>query len=215
VNGAIDAVPASGSEVEVVAHKHARKSDPRDVRIEVVENKDGVTICAVYPGPGNSCEPGSDHSHTRNNDVVVDFRVRVPRGVRLVAQTVNGGIDADGLEGPVEARTVNGSVRATSTQTVTATTVNGSVSAEVGSASWDDQLDFSTVNGAITVIFPDDVSADIDASTLNGTISSDFPLTVRGKIGRRHVSGRIGEGRGGSLALSTVNGSIRLRSAGR
>jgi len=48
VSGDIRAVASSG-DVEVTAAKHARRSDPDDVKIEVVEHEDGVTICAVYP----------------------------------------------------------------------------------------------------------------------------------------------------------------------
>src|SRR5213596_822878 len=47
VNGDVRAVAGSG-DVEVTAVKHARKSDPDDVKIEVVPHEDGVTICAVY-----------------------------------------------------------------------------------------------------------------------------------------------------------------------
>lgn len=214
VNGAIMAEPTSGDEVEIVASKHAKRSDPRDVRIEVIEHEGGVTICAVYPGAGNSCEPGQrSHSNTRNNDVVVDFHVRVPAGVGFMGYTVNGGIEAEDLEGPIEARTVNGSVRISTTGTAMASTVNGSVSATVGSARWNDELNFVTVNGGITVTFPKDVSAGVHASTVNGSISTDFPLTVRGRILRKHLDGRIGDGRGGELSLSTVNGSIRLLAA--
>jgi hypothetical protein len=210
VNGSIQASPARGNEVEVTAVKRAKRSDPRDVKIEVIEHENGVTICAVYPGAGNSCEQGSSHSHTRNNDVVVDFQVRVPAGVKLIANTVNGEVEAEHLDGPVEAHTVNGSVSVSTDDTALASTVNGSVSARVGSSNWDEELKFSTVNGGITVRFPEDLNADVDASTLNGNIETDFPLTVRGKMGRHHISGKIGHGGGGELSLSTVNGSIRL-----
>ena len=112
VNGDIDAAVADGVEVEVTARKHARRSDPREVKIEVIEHLGGVTICAVYPGrwgQRNECTPGErSHVHVDNNDVVVDFRVRVPAGIRFVGRTVNGEIDAVGLKGPAEAHTVNG-----------------------------------------------------------------------------------------------------------
>src|SRR5207253_9443183 len=96
VNGDISATPASGSQVEVVAHKSARRADAESVKIEVVEHADGVTICAVYPTPRNSdreneCRPGENgHMNTRNNDTEVDFEVRVPRGVKFYGRTVNG-----------------------------------------------------------------------------------------------------------------------------
>src|SRR5687768_10707421 len=53
VNGGIRAVASSGSEIEVVATKTSEKSDPDDVRLEVIEHAGGVTICAVYPAPRN------------------------------------------------------------------------------------------------------------------------------------------------------------------
>src|SRR5207247_3517150 len=89
VNGGVHAAPANSNEVEVTAVRSARRSNPADVRIEVVPHSGGVTICAVYPDvPGrepNRCEPGSGgHSNTRNNDVNVDFTVRVPTGVAFI-----------------------------------------------------------------------------------------------------------------------------------
>src|SRR5262245_15790892 len=61
VNGGIDATAASGAEAEVTAFKRARRSNPDEVEIKVVEHSGGVTICAVYPSHGgraNTCEPG-------------------------------------------------------------------------------------------------------------------------------------------------------------
>ena len=76
VNGAIRAMATSGDQIDVTAHKTARRSDPDEVEIKVVPFEDGVAICAVYPTPRrarreNSCEPGDDwSSSTDNNDVV-------------------------------------------------------------------------------------------------------------------------------------------------
>jgi hypothetical protein len=102
VNGAVDATAADGDEVEVTAAKTGRRSDPGSVRIEVVEHPEGVTICAVYPdvdGRRNECRPGDGgHMSTRDNDVSVHFVVRVPRGVGFSPRTVNGDVQADGLD---------------------------------------------------------------------------------------------------------------------
>ena len=58
-----------------------------------------------------------------------------------------------------------------------------------------------------------EVSARLRAQTLNGDVSSDFPLTVQGSVSHRRLSGTIGKSDGaGQLELSTVNGSIHLRS---
>jgi DUF4097 and DUF4098 domain-containing protein YvlB len=216
VNGDVRAVLASGAEAVVNAAKHSRRSDPDEVEIKVVEHEDGITICAVYPTPPrareeNNCEPGERwHSSTENNDVTVDFEVQVPAGVEFDGRTVNGEMSAEGLKADVKASTVNGSVRVTTTGLAEASTVNGSVYAQMGRANWDDELEFSTVNGGITLILPSKLDTDVRASTVNGDIDSDFPLMVSGRFGPRKVRGTIGAG-GRSLSLSTVNGEIRLR----
>jgi hypothetical protein len=214
VNGAIDATAATGDEVEVTATKKGRRSDPGSVRIEVVEHGEGVTICAVYPdvdGRHNECRPGEGgHMSTRENDVNVHFTVRVPRGVAFAPRTVNGDVAAEGLEGDVSVRTVNGSVEVSTTGHADAQTVNGSIRASAGRSDWSGDAEFKTVNGSITVTLPSSTSADVKAETVNGTIETDFPLTVSGRVSRRHLSGTIGGG-GRSLEMETVNGSITLK----
>ena len=216
VNGDVRAVLASGAEAVVNARKDARRSDPDDVKIEVVESADGITICAVYPTPArarreNTCEPG-DHwsSSTDNNDVSVDFEVQVPAGVEFNGQTVNGQMSAEGLKGDVRASSVNGSVRVSTTGLAEASTVNGSVYAEMGRADWTNDLEFSTVNGGITLVIPGKLDTEIRASTVNGDIETDWPLTISGRFSNRRIRGTIGAG-GRGLNLSTVNGEIRLK----
>jgi putative adhesin len=215
VNGDVRAVAGSGGgDVEVTAVKHARRSDPDEVKIEVVQHEDGVTICAVYPSDGrrkNTCEAGDGgHMNVRDNDVIVDFTVRVPAGVRFAGNTVNGEVEAANLSGDVEANTVNGSIRISTAGSAEAQTVNGSIVASLGRATWSDGLDFRTVNGGITLDLPAGLSTEVRATTVNGDIQTDFPLMVTGRLGPRSLRGTIGNG-GRRLALETVNGSIRLR----
>jgi hypothetical protein len=216
VNGFVRATGAAGTEVEVKALKHARKSDPKDVRVEVVKHERGVTICAVYPSRGgkpNECRPGEGgRMNTHDNDVNVDFTVQVPKGVRFVGRTVNGSVDAQSVSGAVEAYTVNGSVSIVTAADAEATTVNGSIRASLGSANWTEAREFQTVNGPIAVTLPTGLNADVRAETVNGDITTDFPLTVTGRFGPRRLSGSIGSG-GRELRLQTVNGDIQLRRA--
>src|SRR3989441_749369 len=142
---------AGGGAVEVTAVKRARKSDPDEVKIEVVQHEGGVTICAVYPSDGrreNTCEAGDDgNMNVRDNDVTVDFTVRVPAGVRFLGKTVNGEVEAAVGSSDVEATTVNGSIRISTTGYAEAQTVNGEIVASLGRATWSDVLEFRTVNG--------------------------------------------------------------------
>ncbi|HST58031.1 MAG TPA: hypothetical protein VLK84_05075, partial [Longimicrobium sp.] len=114
--GDVRAEPSSGDQVEVVGHRIGGDGD--QVRIEVVETDDGVTICAIYPRTGGSssrdddpCNDGeSGQMNLDKGGARIDFTVRVPAGVRLAARTVQGDIHATGLRGPVDATCVDGDV---------------------------------------------------------------------------------------------------------
>jgi DUF4097 and DUF4098 domain-containing protein YvlB len=123
----------------------------------------------------------------------------------------NGDVEANDLEASVDAQTVNGSIHITTTDLASAETVNGSIEVTVGKSpsSKSQDLRLRSVNGNIVLHCPSSFSSHVVAETVNGEINSDFPLTVSGKFNSRHVSGSIGSGEG-DLAMSTVNGNIRL-----
>lgn len=212
VSGSITATPGSG-EVVVEAVKTARRSDPGDVTIEVVEDDEGILVCAVYPSGWfrrNRCARGDAYRmSSRNNDVQVAFNVSVPDGVRLEARNTNGDVRVSGLSGDVAAATVNGDIEAESAGSVSASTVNGAIDAAMG-AGPRENLSFNSVNGGIRLALPADADADLRLRTVNGRIDSDFPVEVRGRWGPRSASGRIGQG-GAAIAVSTVNGGIEIR----
>ncbi len=216
VNGDVFARLADGDEVRVRARvEEGRRGRAEDVRFEVVEHGNGVTICAVYPSRDerepNECRPGSrGRMNTRDNDTEVHFTVWVPAGVQFSGRTVNGDVDVESLQSDVEAYTVNGGIEIGTTGYAQANTVNGSIHAAVGRGDWTGALEFETVNGGITVELPDGVGAEVTASTVNGGIDTDFPLTVSGRFSSRRLVGTIGDG-GRHLRLETVNGTIRIR----
>lgn len=220
LNGAVRVERGSGREVEITAEKRARRGSTDHVRIETrrVGRGDGdVLVCALW-GPEASCDVDSYNSRNRNNDsnrnqVTVTFTVRVPEGVRLDLSTVNGELRIAGATDEVRARTVNGSINASSLGgPVTARTVNGSIDVSMANSGSED-LEYETVNGSVTVELPERVDAEVEMSTVNGRIESDFPLTVRGRISPKRVNATLGDG-GRRLKVSTVNGSITLRSRG-
>jgi DUF4097 and DUF4098 domain-containing protein YvlB len=216
VNGNIKVLPSTGDRMSVTATKHSRRGDEASVTIKVIEHANGVTICTMYPTPENAkreneCVPGGGGSmSTRDNDVNVDYTVHVPSGAVLVAHTVNGDVDAQGLGGDVEATTVNGSVDVVTRGAARATTVNGSIRASMGSINADEDMRFSTVNGGIDLEVPASLNANISFSSLNGEIQTDFPVTVTSGFSKNKLSGKIGSG-GRSLNMSTVNGDLTLR----
>ncbi|HWZ28896.1 MAG TPA: DUF4097 family beta strand repeat-containing protein [Gemmatimonadales bacterium] len=215
VNGAIHATSTSSGTADVTARKHARRSDPESVKIQVVTTPEAVTICAVYPTPDdadqeNDCESGRHwHSNTRDNDVVVDFTIQVPAGSDFDGRTVNGDVEATGLGGNTQVSTVNGSIDVSTSGHAEANTVNGSIRATMGKTDFDD-AEFRTVNGGITLTMPADLNTEVRAETVNGDLDSDWPVTITGRWGPRRMHGTIGKG-GRTLTLGTVNGDIRLR----
>ena len=221
LNGPVRVEAGTGSKVEITATKRWRRGNPADVKISVQQvggGKGDVFACAFWNDDA-SCDEDGLHSHRdgwrshdRENDVSVEFVVRLPAGVKVNATTVNGQVVVDGASAAVSASSVNGNVEARSSGgPVLVKTVNGSINVRAGTIG-DDRLEYRTTNGSITVELPASANADIDMRTVNGSLSSDFPLTIQGRIDRRHMQATLGRG-GPTLRLATVNGSIHLRKA--
>ena len=191
LSGEINVTSSNSDRVEVTATKQWRRSDPESVRFD-----------------------HDSHNGMRNNDVTVQFRVMVPRGVKIGVSSVNGAVSVEGATSEVEASTVNGEVEATSSGgPVNASTVNGSITARMGRFDNDEDLNFSTVNGSVVAEFTGDLEADIELSTVNGRFQTDFPVTINGRLDPRHLRAKLGRG-GRRIRLSTVNGNVELRRRG-
>jgi hypothetical protein len=222
LNGEIRVEPTTGNRVEVTAVKSWRRGDPADVRIEVKKYGPGdqdVVICALWSEESYCDEGGYRHRNSgrnrRDNDVSVEFRVKVPRGVKVGAGSVNGSVTVEGATSEVKVGTVNGSVEATSSGgPVEASTVNGSVFARMGRLTGTEDLNYSTVNGSIQVEFDGELTdADVEMSTVNGRFEINFPITIQGRLNPRHLRTRLGNG-GRRIKLTTVNGNVELRKRG-
>jgi len=219
VSGEVHVRASTSDKVEIVATKSWRRGDPRLVRIESRKAPDGsILVCALWSEDATCTESGyhsngENHSN-RNNDVSVDFEVRLPKGVNVGAWSVNGEVSVDGATGEVEAGSVNGSVDATSIGgPVQASSVNGSVHARMGRVPGNGDLDFSTVNGSVIAEFGEDIDANIELSTVNGRFQTDWPVTITGRVDPSHLRATLGKG-GRRVRLSTVNGNVELRKRG-
>lgn len=217
VNGEISVTASSSDRVEIVATKRWRRGDPKDVRIESRKTGNGgILVCAFWTENASCSENGyssnnEGRNRNRNNDVSVDFEVRIPRGVKVGMSSVNGQVSVEGATDEVVASTVNGGVTATSSGgPVVANTVNGSVHARMAKLTGNDDLDFSSVNGTVVAEFGSDIDANIELSTVNGRFQTDWPVTITGRVDPRHLRATLGKG-GRRIRLSTVNGNVELR----
>jgi hypothetical protein len=222
LNGGITVGPSSSDNVEVIATKRWRRGDPSVVRFETKKfgaGEESVVICALW-GERSSCDDRKYNSRSdlndsrmRNNDVSVDFRVLVPRGVKVGVNTINGAVTVDGATGEVDASTVNGEVDVSTTGgPVNATNVNGNVRARLGRLDSDaNNMEFTTVNGSVIVEFSGEFGADVELSTVNGSLNTNFEMTVSGRLDPKHLRAHVGRPGGPRIRLETVNGSVELR----
>jgi DUF4097 and DUF4098 domain-containing protein YvlB len=146
----------------------------------------------------------------RRSGVDVVYVLRVPRGVRLEVETVNGGIEVTNVNGAVRAETTNGGVKARALSGgVVATATNGGIDVEV-SAITDAGVRLETTNGGVELRLPDTAKGSISARCVNGGITVTDLTIESTKTSRRHLEGTLNGG-GPSIQLETVNGGIRLR----
>ena len=203
VNGVVDASPADGSEVQVRAERSVKASTDEAARellasIELREEVSPERVRIVTTAP---------RQRFGRSSYEVRYHVRVPKGLAVRFETVNGAVRLRNLDGQVTASTTNGSVEGHGLSgPVTASTTNGGVQMEMAAVTG--EVDLETTNGGIRLQLPPDAKANLEASCTNGGIRvSD--LAVQGEQTRRRVSGTINGG-GPRVAAETVNGGIRI-----
>jgi hypothetical protein len=202
--GRIEAVPTDG-EAMVDAVKSG--TDPLDsVNIKVNESSSGVRVVAEYPRRKDLDEI----------KVQVDYKVKVPRGVKFIGRTEIGDVTTERLDAPVEAYTAVGDLQIETSSYAQGRTVNGRINAVMGRTDWSGTLSFLAVNGDITIKLPSHADTTLSAGSKTGRFETDlFPVNdIGSRYGARplpgaDVSGNLGRG-GRNLKIQTINGDIRL-----
>ena len=143
----------------------------------------------------------------------VSYEVWVPRKMDLDAETHNGGIHVEGVEGRMSLHGVNGGITLRDVAgDVRGETTNGGAAAYLSGSSWRGAgLDLETTNGGVTLEMPRNFNAELETGTVNGGFNIDFPITVSGYVGRR-IRTKLGNG-GPRVRAITTNGGVRIRSS--
>ena len=206
--GRIEAEPATGGQVEVVAEREV--SAPSDEaaqaglkRLTMLESvtADSVRIEAkVEREQGASIRVGAS----------VKYRVLVPAGVRVsfkndtgetILTGLSSGVMASGTNGPVRGRDLSGPVDAA--------TVNGVV--ELSFVTVNADVKAQTINGSVGIQMPVDTNATLDARAVNGGVRVDDELKLQTQESERtRVRGTLNAG-GPLMLLQVTNGGIRVR----
>ncbi|MGH9650252.1 MAG: DUF4097 family beta strand repeat-containing protein [Terriglobales bacterium] len=189
------------AEVEITVAKRASGpgANPDDVRIEVDSRDRSLTLRTIYP-------------QQSDDTVRVDYRLRVPRQVRLDRlRTIEGTITVRGIEGSVNAHTLNGNIEQRNVSgNVVARAMNGNVLVALRALpEKDGAIEMDTVNGHLFLLLPPQASADLQLSTVAGRISCDYPTSVSQLSGDTSRRARVGQG-GVQVRLRTVRGNISV-----
>jgi hypothetical protein len=204
-NGLIEVEGGSGPEVSVRAERVAKASTDESAKellgkIEIVETRSdgGVRLETKYP------------KSLGRGGVEVKYYVKVPAGIKVHAQTTNGGIKLVTLPNAVVAATTNGGVTGTGLSGgVEATTTNGGIDLKFGAVA-EGGIKAETVNGGVVVMVPKDAKADVSARVVNGGLSvGDLPVQTIGEQSRRRLEGKLNGG-GPRIEIGAVNGGVRL-----
>ena len=215
LNGNISIESWDKEEVYIEAEKQVRAGDRKDaerfmeeLKVQVEERDNAIVITTKYPHKGNG--GFWDWVFGDNVSSSVSYTIRVPKKCDVEATSTNGGVYVNYVEGNIRLRTTNGKISAEGLKgLVSARTTNGSVKVELDEVKVDEEMEFLTTNGSVTLYFPNNINCNVNAKTTNGSIKTDFPLEVQGKYGSKRLRGKIGGG-GPVIFIETTNGSIKL-----
>jgi hypothetical protein len=187
------------AEVEAtVAMRSAAPTDQLDdVQVAVEARSGGVEFHTLYP-------PGLD------TPIRVDYRLRVPRQVRLdELSTLAGDIVVHDVEGSMEAHSLHGDIEGINVAgSVVAHALTGNILISLRALP-DSRRPFTlaTINGNVDLLMPEQANADLELSTVAGNIVGDHPFQVSSTPGDSTRYAQVGAG-GARLELRTVRGNI-------
>ena len=210
-NGQIEALPASGRDVEVFIERNAQGNSDEEAlellrAIEMREqvSPDSIRIEGRVPeGRG-----------FRRNGIRLRYRIRVPAGASVSLRTENGGIRLEDLNAKIEASTTNGGITGEDVSGgVKATAVNGGIRLDMAAVTSD--VEASVTNGGVRLELPADIKANLEASCINGGVRVDDELKlVSSETSRGRTVGTLNGG-GVKILATTVNGGVSLSARGQ
>lgn len=228
-----DRVEIRGSGDGLEAHADLTVRVPRGQKIELflavgrleIQNVEGDLMVDVgsadvdisgTKGP-LSLDTGSGRVSVRDvsGDITLDsgsggLMVDRVKGAFLRIDSGSGGVEGNDIDvGELNADVGSGGLRLYKVKSpvVTAETGSGGITLEILSDI--QRLNVETGSGGATIRVPATLSAEIEAETNSGGFSTDFDVTTR-RVGRNHISGRIGDGKGGRISIEAGSGSVRL-----
>lgn len=212
INGPIEARPSPDGRLEVRAIRTASfgsedqaRAALRSLTMETAVQPDRVAIEARPPV--DSIGPPRRMS--------IRYRLLVPKGLRVMLRTENGGVTVEGLDGAVVASTTNGGITGRQLSgAVEGKTVNGGVRVDLSAVSGEVRL--SAVNGGVFLEVPPSAAASVEATAVNGGVIIDERLSGASVRRDESSAGPTKQlsvplnGGGPRVHLQTTNGGVRV-----
>lgn len=233
ITGFIEVTASTGGSVEMDIEKTlsgwsedrlalARKE------ISLTTTQEGGLTQVLVDGPFR-CHCSDNSINFRGHqlyDFTYNFKVRVPRDVKLELRAVNNShISVEGTAGDYKISNVNGPIEMKDIEgSGTIHTVNGGVKV-VYARNPTGATSYKSVNGSLDISFRTGLNADAKLKTMNGGLYTDFDVsslpvaamtTAENRDGkfvwssRRMTGVRIGHG-GPELTFETLNGNVMIR----
>ena len=143
---------------EIVAEKVVRRGDGNLVKAVLEETGNGYRVCTVYLNRADEdrgCEDRNRNNRDDNRqrdplDAEMNYEVRLPAGVALTVNTVDGSVDARWRRlTPASIRSVDGGISNVGVAPESLNTVDGSITATITNSNWDHALSVRSVDGGI------------------------------------------------------------------
>lgn len=176
--------------------------------IQVVERENNVWVKTTSGTLDIESIAGDVEAKTTSGAI----EVREVEGESIVVDSTSGKVTLEEVEGIMEVHTISGRVKITNSKGVAKSvrTISGGIWVELEEVSETaSRMLLTSISGDVTLLLPEDISADIDVQTTSGRISSEFKILVEGEIGKRRLQGIIGEG-GIKITLKTTSGDVVL-----
>ncbi len=233
ITGFIEVTASTGGSVEMDIEKTLSGwSEDRLVlarkEISLATTQEGGLLQVLVDGPFR-CHCSDNSINFRGHqlyDFTYNFKVRVPRDVKLELRAVNNShITVEGTVGDYKISNVNGPIEMKDIEgSGIIHTVNGGVKV-LYARNPKGATSYKSVNGSLDISFRTGLNADAKLKTMNGGLYTDFDVsalpvaamtTAENRDGkfvwssRRMTGVRIGSG-GPELTFETLNGNVMIR----
>jgi hypothetical protein len=238
VQGSVKVEGYNGNKVLIEVDKTISAKNEKDLEIGKNEfklnmNQQNDSLIVHIKEPFDS-RPKRNNNRLNNEGRIdynyhLDFTIKVPKSMNLTISTVNDGdINIANIDGPIKARNVNGKIILENVKAAyDVHTINGEVKINFLTLP-PDNAKFYTLNGKMTVILPNNFSADCSFKSFNGEFYTDFENTEKlphkitktidehngkttQKLSKTEIV-RFGSG-GKNVSFETFNGNIYIKKA--